>query len=160
LICGLLKKKPSGSRVDIAVIGCSNGAEVYSLVWAIRSSRPDLNINLQAVDISKSILTAAEEGIYLHSGTQGQRVSMFVRMNDQEVKAMFELSHDQFRIRPYLKHGIRWVLGDAADPELTTVLGPQDLVIANRFLCHMKPTFAEACLRNIVRSVKPGGYFG
>src|SRR5262249_44958626 len=115
---------------------------------------------LQAVDISKSILTAAEEGIYPHSGTQGQRVSMFVRMNDQEVKAMFELSHDQFRIRPYLKHGIRWGLGDAADPELTTVLGPQDLVIANRFLCHMKPTFAEACLRNIVRSVKPGGYFG
>src|SRR5690349_10782494 len=97
LICHLLNQKPSGSRVDIAVIGCSNGAEVYSIVWAIRSSRPDLKINLQAVDISQRILDAAKEGIYSHYGipelsssgagpvtetyatSQHQRISMFVR---------------------------------------------------------------------------------
>jgi SAM-dependent methyltransferase len=160
LICGLLTEKPSGSQVDIAVIGCSNGAEVYSVVWAIRSSRPDLKINLQAVDISQPILNAAEQGIYPHSGTQGQRFSMFMRMTAPEMNAMFEMSHGEFRIRPYLKHGIHWVRGDAADPGLATTLGPQDLVIANRFLCHMKPTFSEACLRNVSRSVKPGGYLG
>jgi SAM-dependent methyltransferase len=31
-------------------------------------------------------------------------------------------------------------------------------VIANNFLCHMKPPEAEACLRNIARLVRPGGY--
>lgn len=160
LICRLLMEKPSGSRVDIAVIGCSNGAEVYSLVWAIRSSRPDLKINLQAVDVSQEILTVAEQGIYPHSGTEGQRVSMFVRMSAQEMNAMFEMSHDQFRIKPSLKHGIRWVRADAADPGVATALGPQDLVIANRFLCHVQPTFSEVCLRNIARSVKSGGYLG
>lgn len=158
LVCRLLMEKPSGGRVDIAVIGCSNGAEVYSLVWAIQSSRPDLKINLQAVDISRPILNAAEQGIYPHSGTQGQRLSMFVRMNAQEMNAMFEKSRGQFRIRPHLRHGITWVLGNAADPGLATVLGPQDLVIANRFLCHMKPAFSEACLRNIAELVKPRGY--
>ena len=160
LICHLLMEKPSGSQVDVAIIGCSNGAEVYSLVWAIRSSRPDLKINLQAVDISQAILTAAEQGIYPHSGTEGQRVSMFVRMNAQEMDEMFEMSQDQFRIKPGLKQGIRWVRADAADPGLAATLGAQDLVIANRFLCHMQPTFSEACLRNIARSVKSGGYLG
>jgi len=160
LICRLLMEKPSGSEVDIAVIGCSNGAEVYSIAWAIRSSRPDLKINLKAVDISQSILIAAERGLYPHSGKQGPWPSMFERMNAQEIDAIFEMTHGEFRIRPYLHDGIQWVLGDAADPGLATVLGPQDLLIANRFLCHMKPTLSEACLRNIVRSVKPGGYLG
>src|SRR5262249_52280628 len=31
-------------------------------------------------------------------------------------------------------------------------------VVANRFLCHMHPEEAEACLRNLAQLVKPGGY--
>jgi hypothetical protein len=34
-----------------------------------------------------------------------------------------------------------------------TLLGLQDIVIANRFLCHMEPRDAERCLRNIARLV-------
>ena len=30
--------------------------------------------------------------------------------------------------------------------------------MANRFLCHMKPAQAEACLKNVARLVRPGGY--
>jgi hypothetical protein len=30
--------------------------------------------------------------------------------------------------------------------------------VANRFLCHMNPKAAEACLRNLARLVKAGGY--
>jgi hypothetical protein len=41
---------------------------------------------------------------------------------------------------------------------MVSALGPQDIVVANRFLCHMGPEAAEECLRNIVGLVKPGGY--
>jgi chemotaxis methyl-accepting protein methylase len=71
---------------------------------------------------------------------------------------MFELVGDQVRVRPWLKAGITWMQGDATDPRLAGVLGPQDIVVANRFLCHMRPSAAEPCLRNIGRMVKPGGY--
>src|SRR4029077_3589357 len=47
---------------------------------------------------------------------------------------------------------------DASEPGLVDALGPQDIVVANRFLCHMVPAAAEKCLRNIARLVKPGGY--
>jgi hypothetical protein len=57
-----------------------------------------------------------------------------------------------------LKEGITWRLGDANAPELIDDLGPQDVVVANRFLCHMEPAAAEKCLRNIAGLVKPGGY--
>ena len=64
----------------------------------------------------------------------------------------------KLRVRSWLKEGIIWLRGDAGDAELVRSLGPQDIVVANRFLCHMKPAAAERCLRNIARLVKPGGY--
>ena len=39
-----------------------------------------------------------------------------------------------------------------------SILGPQDIVIANRFLCHMGPGAADHILRNLAHVLKPGGY--
>ncbi len=66
----------------------------------------------------------------------------------------FDAADPQTRI----KEGITWHLGDAGDPQMVDALGPQDIVVANRFLCHMAPPDAERCLRNIARLVVPGGY--
>lgn len=42
--------------------------------------------------------------------------------------------------------------------KVVDAFGLQDIVVANRFLCHIQPEEAEACLRNVARLVKPGGY--
>ena len=62
------------------------------------------------------------------------------------------------RVKPRFREGITWHLGDAGDPGLVGFLGLQDIVVANRFLCHMYPEQAGACLRNLARLVKPSGY--
>ena len=177
----LLEQKAHGSNLDISVLACSKGAEVYSVAWTIRSARPDLTVRIHAVDISQEILDFAEKGVYsLSSGldvTKGsndkgatnqgdmawntsrdQNASMFERVTDEEVEAMFEIEGDQARVRPWLKEGVIWLRGDAGDPELIRLLGPQDMVVANRFLCHMEPAAAERCLRNVARLVMPGGH--
>jgi chemotaxis protein methyltransferase CheR len=173
----LLDQKAYGSGLDITLLACSKGAEVYSFVWAIRSARPDLKINMQAIDISQEVLEFAERGVYSRSSPhicdmpkmndvtpamdmtwRDQPYSIFERMTSEEVEAMFEMEGDQARIRPWLKEGIRWMRGDANDPEFASAQGPQDIVVANRFLCHMRPAAAERCLRNISLLVKPGGY--
>ena len=71
---------------------------------------------------------------------------------------MFDRQGDQLKVKPWLKEGVRWHCGSVDDPNLSTVVGPQDIVVANRFLCHMQPASAERSLRNIARLVKPGGY--
>jgi hypothetical protein len=38
LLRRLLERKASGSSLDITVLGCSKGAEVYSFLWTIRLS--------------------------------------------------------------------------------------------------------------------------
>ena len=46
---------------------------------------------------------------------------------------------DQARVKPWLREGITWQLGDASSPELLHLLEPQDIVVASNFLCHMEP---------------------
>jgi chemotaxis methyl-accepting protein methylase len=169
-----------GASVEMSVVACSKGAEVYSIAWAIRSARPDLKLSMHAVDISPDVLEFAERGVYsLRSQAalnrpdheritergdvtaqtwRDQNASIFERMADEEMRAMCDLEGGQAKVKPWLKEGITWHVGDAGDPELVSVLGPQDVVVANRFLCHMDPVAAERCLRNIARLVRPGGY--
>jgi hypothetical protein len=56
------------------------------------------------------------------------------------------------------RDGISWRVGAANDAGLVESLGLQEIVVANRFLGHMSPAEAEACLRNLDRFVKGGGY--
>jgi chemotaxis methyl-accepting protein methylase len=184
LMCRLIDQKALGAQVAISVLACSKGAEVYSILWSIRRARPDLKIALQAVDISQEIIDFAMKGVYSlkspaslnsvdHSGMteeekltwatcrdQGhdQLASIFQLMDVPEMDAMFDREADRAKVKLWLKEGIAWRVADVSDPELIRLLGPQDVVVANRFLCHMEPASAERCLRNIAGLVKPGGY--
>jgi len=154
----LAQQKAHGSILRIAVLGCSIGAEVYSILWIIRSVRPDLKVLLNAVDISKEILSFAENGIYTPNTSQLVGASIFERLIEAEMVEMFDWEGDQARVKSWLREGITWQLGDAADPELLDILGPQDMVVASNFLCHLARADAEKCLRNIARLLSPGGY--
>jgi chemotaxis methyl-accepting protein methylase len=156
----LAQRKAHGSTLKIAVLGCSIGAEVYSILWTVRSARPDLKVLLDAVDISKEILSFAEKGIYAPETSQMVNASIFERLTETEKIEMFDWEGEggQAKVKSGLREGITWQLGDAADPELINTLGPQDMVVASNFLCHMAPADAEKCLGNIARLVSPGGY--
>jgi SAM-dependent methyltransferase len=151
-------KRNHGSTLRIAVLGCSIGAEVYSILWTIRSARPDLKVLLNALDISKQILSLAEKGIYTADTSQLVDASIFERLTEAEMVQMFDWKGNQAKVKSWLRKGITWHLRDAADPELVKILGPQDMVVASNFLCHMVRADAERCLRNIARLVSPGGY--
>jgi chemotaxis methyl-accepting protein methylase len=157
-MCRLAEEKAYGSTLRIAVLACSIGAEVYSILWTIRSARPDLKVFVCAVDISKEILNFAEKGIYAPNTSELVGASIFERLTADEMGEMFDWEGEQARVKPWLRDGITWRLGDASAPELIRVLGPQDMVVASNFLCHMEPPVAERCLRNIAGLVNRRGY--
>jgi SAM-dependent methyltransferase len=158
LMLRLVRQRDHGSTLRIAVLGCSIGAEVYSILWVIRSARPDLKVLLDGVDISKEILNFAEKGTYTPDSSQLVGASIFERLTEAEMAEMFDWEGDQATVKSWLREGITWYLRDAADPELIKILGPQDIVVASNFLCHMARADAEKCLRNVARLVRPGGY--
>jgi SAM-dependent methyltransferase len=154
----LTDQKANSSTLRIAVLASSIGAEVYSILWTIRSTRPDLKVRLDAVDISQEILSFAEKGIYAPDTSQFVGSSIFERLTEDEMAEMFDWEGDEAKVKSWLREGITWRPGDAADPELINILGPQDMVVASNFLCHMAPADAERCLGNIAQLVSPGGY--
>ncbi len=163
----------------MTILGCSKGAEVYSMAWIIRSARPDIDLRIQAIDISAEIVEFAEKGVYSLRKPQPQDLStedavqrkggapiptsdqhawIFERLSQEETGSMFEIRGEDATIRDWLRKGITWQSGDAGDPKLAAKLGKQDILVANRFLCHMVPEDAEKCMRNLDRFVAPGGY--
>jgi SAM-dependent methyltransferase len=154
----LVQQKAYGSTLRMAVLGCSIGAEVYSILWILRSARPDLKLILSAVDISKEMLKLAEKGTYGPNTSELVRAPIFERLTAHEKRQMFDWEGDQATVKSCLREGIAWRLGDAADSDLIRSLGIQDMVVANNFLCHMAPVDAEKCLRNIGQLVSPAGY--
>jgi chemotaxis methyl-accepting protein methylase len=142
----------------MAVLGCSTGADVYSILWSIHSTHPDLGVVIDAVDISEEVLEVAREGVYSRGVSELVLEPIFERMSEGEIREMFDEEGKQLRVKSSLREGIAWRRGDVRDPEIVDRLGRQDLVVANDFLCHMEPVEAERCLRNIARLVDPGGY--
>ena len=180
LLVRLLNRQRQSHPISLAVLGCSKGAEVYSISYAIRSARPGLSVNLCALDISKAVVEFAEAGVYSLKTYDGWRPlapdlpgegedvatnplgdqpsSIFERLSSEETEALFDRDGCDVSIKPRFRDGIIWSVGDANDPDLPITLGLQDVVVANRFLCHMPRKEAEKCLRNLARLVKLGGY--
>ncbi len=179
LIRRLLSSKKNGETVRIAVLGCSTGAEVYSIAWTIRTARPDLRLIVQAVDISEEAVKFVRRGVYpLHAQMNLNEVrdcmaagrwrvsatgsvvdsEIFERLTPSEKNLLFDAHDDAFAIKDWLKDGINWSVADVREPEILNRMEPQHIVVASNFLCHMEESEADRCLRNIARLVAPQGY--
>jgi hypothetical protein len=154
----LLRTAAVGARVRIAVLGCSIGVEVYSIVITLRRSRPDLEISLHASDISAEAVRIGQRGVYGVEALALAGWPIFDGLTEAERADLFDWDGDDARVKPWLREGLTWEVGDACDPVLADRLGPQDIVIANNFLCHMPAPSARECLHNLAQLVVPGGY--
>lgn len=180
LIRRLVSSKKNGDTVGIAVLGCSTGAEVYSIAWTIRTARPDLKLIMQAVDISDEAVKFARRGVYplnarmnvnavwdcmaagrwrvSATGSELVDSEIFERLTPTEKAKLFDAHEDAAAIKDWLKEGINWHVADVREPEILNRMDPQDIVVASNFLCHMEESEAERCLQNIARLVGPQGY--
>jgi chemotaxis methyl-accepting protein methylase len=158
LLRRLAEKWDKSKILRVAVIGCSAGAEAYSVAWSIRSARPDLRLSLQGVDISRQAIEVARDGVYSLAVSQITGTDIFDRMTEAEIEEMFDRDGNALAVKSWIKEGIEWHIGDVRDSTVRDRLGSQDIVVANNFLCHMDAWTAEKCLRNISDLVKPAGY--
>ena len=180
LIRRLVGEENGSDPARVAVLGCSIGAEAYSIAWALRRARRDVKLVIRAVDISREAVEFARRGVYsLKAEAGGQEIhnqlarglwrvsrhgselvgsEIFERMTPAELNELFDLDGDEASVKSWIKDGIDFQVGDVKASDILDAIGPQDLVVASNVLCHMEATEAERCLRNIARLVRPGGY--
>ncbi len=154
MIHNLCLQQPAGVPLRIAIIACSSGMEVYSIKWALRDLDNHAHIQLTGIDVDEVVVDIAHRGCYPLTDFTWQ----FERLSQDEYSQICPPDGKSSRVNDNLRSGIRWLCADANDPELGEKIGQQNIVVANRFLCHMKPQQACNCLRAITRLVCPGGY--
>jgi len=147
----LIKDFQFGDTVRLCVMGCSTGAELYSVLWAIRKARGDLRILSTGIDLSESAVEKAKAGRY---SAKDRELS---GLPEEFWSELFDITQPEFKIKDSLTAGVEWVVGDVRDDRLRAQLGLQDIVVANNFLIFMRAHEATACLRNVVQCVRPGG---
>src|SRR5271166_5523838 len=64
LVRRLVERRTRNDTLRVAVLGCSTGAEAYSVAWRIRTARPDLKLVLHAMDISHEAVEIGRRGRY------------------------------------------------------------------------------------------------
>jgi len=149
----LALKLPSGRDWRIISVGCSTGAELYSLLWYLRSARPDLQISAVGVDIADTVVAKARGGEYLRTDDEMRFLS------NAMIEAMFDQAVDAIKVKDWLRKDVRWLVADGMDPDLPDLLGSADLVLANNLFLAMSDEKAESFMDNLLRLVSPGGYF-
>ena len=95
--------------------------------------------------ISRGDVRAVAERDLQPRGFSNGRLIDFDGLSEAELMDIFDWEGDQGRVKPGLRDGITWLVGDAGDPELPASVGGHELVVANNFLCHMDARSAERC---------------
>lgn len=152
---------PAGEGLSLCAVGCSTGAELYSVLWILRRSRPDLKISSVGLDVSERSVEKARAGHYTIADPELRRGYFEAHggavLPDSSIAEIFDREGSVLRVKRWIAEGVQWVVADARDANLVASIGKQDLVLANNLIIHMTPRDAQACLECVVGLVKPGG---
>ncbi|UNK48701.1 hypothetical protein MNR01_13240 [Lysobacter sp. S4-A87] len=162
LICSA---RPERTSLRVMSVGCSVGAELYSLLWLVRKTQPDISIDARGIDIVHDAIASARQATYRLEAPSSSGGTLWVdgknvlSTSSDAVDEIFDLCpNGAYRVKDTIRAGTSWHVDDAADPGLSDRHGLQDAVLACNFLGPMGPQLAERCLRNLANLLVPGGY--
>ncbi|MFS8110386.1 CheR family methyltransferase [Rhizobium jaguaris] len=165
LIGALASQYPRNGNVRIASVGCSTGAELYSVLYSVRKIRSDLRLTALGADISSEVVEVARRGVY-HPDVPAAEGSLYIagraEVASVDVPSLMEilqpLPDGSLQVKDWLRQDVTWLTADATDGRLLDLVGRQDFLLANNFMGPMEDRVAERCLRNMMSLVAPGGY--
>lgn len=145
LLMDRIKKK-----LKITVLGCSNGAEPYSIASVLRNRHPDLPFAIYAYDIDRASIDKAINARYAY-----EEVFNTEYMTADFVSATFDREKDFYVIKEDIRKCVHFDVTDALNPELKERLGTSDIIYAQHFLIHLKPHNAVQAFNNICNLLNP-----
>ncbi len=139
----LLKDK-TRKMLKITVLGCSTGAEAYSIAAVLRGHHPDLAFIVHAYDIDKGCIDKARGACYT-----SEEVLKNELLTSDFMNTTFDKGNGSYVIKEDIRKHVHFDLADALDPELQGQVGVSDIVYAQHFLIHLGKTLATKAFNNI-----------
>jgi chemotaxis protein methyltransferase CheR len=149
--CELIDECGTKSPVRICSIGCSTGAEVFSLLWLIRRNGHRREVVAKGIDRLDSVIEKARTAVFTREDPELEG------LGGQEMGELFRPEGDQLKVRDWIAKGTEWHVADARRQD-NVGFGQHDIVLANNFLIHLDRVEAASCLSEVIGLVRPGGF--
>lgn len=150
-VCASLRAGGAPGRIEIAVLGCSNGAEAYTIASVLRRRHPDLQFRIRGFDIDAACIEQAAAAAYDAEAIYNNRI-----ITEEFVAFTFDRHGDRYTVKPHIREHVSFGLGNVLDLGLAATVGSADVVFAQNFLFHMSPALARQALDNISGLLRPG----
>ncbi|QRM44623.1 CheR family methyltransferase [Rhizobium sp. BG4] len=164
-VAHLAVERAASRPLRMTSIGCSTGAELYSVIAMVRSAAPDARIQAFGIDLASDVVDAARNGVYwpgkssaTNSVFESGRPEVLVHEAPGLLNILYPQADGSLHVRAHLKKDVEWLVSDASDRNLVKRIGRQDVVLANNVLGPMDDGLAARCLQNLMTLVRPGGY--
>ncbi len=150
-VVDLARRHRDGAPLSVVVLGCSNGAEAYSIASCLGRRHPDLAFDIRAYDIDPECVRAASAARYTHDEVFNNTL-----IEHDFVDATFDRTEEGFVVKPAIAARVSCAVGDVLSDRLMAAIGPSDIVFAQNFLFHLRRPLARQALRNVFRLLRPG----
>jgi chemotaxis protein methyltransferase WspC len=131
---------------------CSTGEEPYSIaITLLDIGLPPKSFKIDAVDISKSALAAAERGVYRQHSFRGVEVDFRTRY--------FDLHEGEYQISSQVRECVRFFPANLADPSFLANEIAYQVIFCRNVLIYMHDEARTTALASLSRLLDPNGIF-
>ncbi|MFZ3064381.1 MAG: CheR family methyltransferase [Nitrospirota bacterium] len=143
-VINFLLKDGMTKSLKITVIGCSNGAEVYTIASVLKNRLPKLMFAINAYDIDKEMISKARTACY-----QQQEVFNNKVITDTFINSTFNIEKGLYIVKKDIACLVRFDVVDVLNSNLKGITGISDIVFAQNFIFHMRRKTAKAAFNNV-----------
>lgn len=170
LVSRLTRERAGDEGFSFGSVGCSNGAEVDSMLALHDNGGHEGSLTAAGFDINPEAIKAARRGVYTMRRTffapfgyppqEGTLMNMGFGVSYTHATFSLFVPTTGFRVNidagPVREgHRVEFVEHDAAEP--LPVAGPQDLMMANNILYHLRDAKAAQVVRNMASVLSDRG---
>jgi chemotaxis methyl-accepting protein methylase len=125
------------------VLGCSNGAEAYSIASVLSRRFPDMPFAIAAYDLKNDLVEQGRTARYSESEVIGSMAPAGF------VEETFVRCADGFIVRPQIAHRVQFDTADVLDERLRERVGAADIVFAQNLMINFQRDAARKAFHNV-----------
>jgi chemotaxis methyl-accepting protein methylase len=149
-VVNYLTKQQPRSPLRIVVMGCSNGAEAFTIASILTARTPAIEFLIDAYDINGEIVEKAQSACFHADEVLNNKI-----ITSEFVRATFDIDDDTYRVKKDVAARVTFRVADVLSADLVKRAKCCDILFAQNFLFHLDPKNAIRAFENLCRLLKP-----
>jgi chemotaxis protein methyltransferase CheR len=135
----------------ICVLGCSKGAEAFTIASVLTRHHPEMAFQVRGYDIDCASIEKARLARY-----EPDEVFNIEVITHDFVRTTFDRDGDTYVIKPHIAARVQFDVADVLSPDLPLTVGDCHIVFLQNVLVNLRPGLARRVFDNALRLLRPG----